>query len=98
MSQVECGIWDVDGGMSKPECEMSNAEPEPMNQENDWPAPPRTESCVLCSGGLDSVVLLAWAAREAFAQPVYVRTGLAWESQELASLQPLIASMARVRP
>ena len=69
-----------------------------MNKETDWPAPPRTESCVLCSGGLDSVVLLAWAAQEAFAQPVYVRTGLAWESQELVSLQPLIASMARVRP
>lgn len=48
--------------------------------------PPCTPVCVLCSGGLDSVVLLAWAAAGAGALPVYVRAGLAWEAQELGAL------------
>jgi len=69
-----------------------------MNETHPWPVPPRTESCVLCSGGLDSIVLLAWAAQQAPAQPVYVRTGLAWESQELETLYRLLPSMPRVRP
>lgn len=56
-----------------------------------WPEPPRTGSAVLCSGGLDSVVLLAWAAQRAPAQPIYVRAGLAWEAQEIQALE-------RVRP
>jgi len=55
----------------------------------DWPDPPPTGSLVLCSGGLDSVVLLAWAAQRAMAQPVYVRAGLAWEARELEALQQL---------
>ncbi len=66
----------------------------------DVPEPPRDESCVLCSGGLDSVVLVAWAAQRAPVQPVYVRAGLAWEAQELRVLGSLFARMARhnIRP
>jgi 7-cyano-7-deazaguanine synthase len=49
---------------------------------------------VLLSGGLDSAVLLAQAARTAVAQPVYVRAGLAWETEELA----LLARLLRTSP
>jgi 7-cyano-7-deazaguanine synthase len=65
------------------------------------PPSPGTDTCVLCSGGLDSVVLLAWAAAGATAHPVYVRAGLAWEGQELAVLERALASAplaGRVRP
>jgi len=65
------------------------------------PPSPGTDTCVLCSGGLDSVVLLAWAAAGATAHPVYVRSGLAWEGQELAVLERALASAplaGRVRP
>ncbi len=61
-----------------------------------WPDPPATPSCVLCSGGLDSVVLLAWAAQRAVAQPVYVRCGLAWETRELEALERLLRPSERV--
>src|SRR5512132_3593814 len=44
-------------------------------------------TCVLCSGGLDSVVLVWWAAERGAVQPVYVRAGLAWESEELKVLE-----------
>jgi 7-cyano-7-deazaguanine synthase len=47
---------------------------------------------VLFSAGLDSAVLLAWAIREAPVQPIYVRAGLAWESQELAFAARLLRS------
>jgi 7-cyano-7-deazaguanine synthase len=48
---------------------------------------------VLCSGGLDSAVLLADAGRGAGpVQPVYVRAGLAWEAEELAMLARLLQS------
>lgn len=62
------------------------------------PDPPRTPSLVLCSGGLDSLVLLAWAAQRATAHPLYVRCGLAWEAQELAALERLLTPSARVAP
>ena len=39
---------------------------------------------MLFSAGLDSAVLLAWAARRGRATPVYVSTGLAWEADERA--------------
>ena len=71
---------------------------EPMTGSTGWPEPPRTESCVLCSGGLDSSVLLAWAAQHAPAQPVYVRAGLAWERLELETLQRVLQPSGRVRP
>ena len=49
---------------------------------------------VLLSGGLDSAVLAARAARSAVVQPVYVSTGLAWEAEELALVSRLLASPA----
>jgi 7-cyano-7-deazaguanine synthase len=54
---------------------------------------------VLCSGGLDSVVLLAMVNAERNGRrvvPIYVSVGLAWERQELATLGKMIASPAFV--
>jgi 7-cyano-7-deazaguanine synthase len=72
----------------------------PMTTSPDWPEPPQTESLVLCSGGLDSVVLLAWASQHAPAQPVYVRAGLAWEGQEIETLRRagVMQLAGRIRP
>jgi len=47
---------------------------------------------VLFSGGLDSAVLLAQAALTAVVQPLYVSVGLAWEPQERAIAEQLLAS------
>ena len=47
---------------------------------------------VLFSSGLDSAVLLAHAAREAAAVPLYVAVGLAWEPDEIAVANRLLAS------
>jgi 7-cyano-7-deazaguanine synthase len=49
-------------------------------------------AAVLCSGGLDSVVLLADVARReaGTVQPIYVSVGLAWEQEELAMLDKLL--------
>jgi len=44
---------------------------------------------VLLSGGLDSAVLVADLVQSGPVLPVYVRTGLAWESAELAALDHL---------
>lgn len=57
-------------------------------------------TAVLCSAGLDSAVLLASelqtareaAGEEAFVQPVYVRSGLAWEADERRLAERLIAA------
>jgi 7-cyano-7-deazaguanine synthase len=49
---------------------------------------------VLLSGGLDSAVLAARAARSAVVQPVYVSAGLAWEAEEVALLSRLLESAA----
>jgi 7-cyano-7-deazaguanine synthase len=49
---------------------------------------------VLVSGGLDSAVLLALAARERTTIPIYVRSGLAWEPAEFAHLQRFLAAIA----
>jgi len=55
-------------------------------------------TAVLFSGGLDSAVLLADAARRAGAsgamvvQPIYVSVGLAWESEEKAMVARLLAT------
>lgn len=48
---------------------------------------------VLCSGGLDSAVLLASEARNAVVLPVYVRSGLAWEGEEQRLLGRLLAAL-----
>lgn len=47
---------------------------------------------VLLSGGLDSAVLAAHEAQHATVQPVYVSVGLAWEGDELAMLERLLAA------
>jgi 7-cyano-7-deazaguanine synthase len=49
---------------------------------------------VLVSGGLDSAVLLALAARERPTIPIYVRSGLTWEPAEFAHLQRFLAAIA----
>jgi 7-cyano-7-deazaguanine synthase len=52
------------------------------------------------SAGLDSIVLAAAEARHGEVQPVYVSSGLAWEAEELAALDRLLAtpSLAALRP
>jgi 7-cyano-7-deazaguanine synthase len=47
---------------------------------------------VLCSGGLDSAVLIAHQACDARVHPVYVRAGLAWEQREQSVLSRLLAA------
>jgi 7-cyano-7-deazaguanine synthase len=47
---------------------------------------------VLLSGGLDSAVLVAHAARTAVVQPIYVSAGLAWEQEERALVERLLQS------
>jgi 7-cyano-7-deazaguanine synthase len=49
-------------------------------------------TAVLLSAGLDSAVLAAFEARSSRVHPVYVSAGLAWESQELAALDRLLAT------
>jgi 7-cyano-7-deazaguanine synthase len=51
---------------------------------------PRT--AVLLSAGLDSAVLAAAQARAAIVHPIYVSAGLAWEGEELAALDRLLAT------
>ena len=46
---------------------------------------------MLFSAGLDSAVLLAQAASRGPAQPVYVRSGLAWEAAERRAIDRLLA-------
>lgn len=70
----------------------------PVPQPPPFAAPP---SVVLCSGGLDSVVLAAYEARERPVQPVYVAAGFSWEPRELETLRRLLRGPAfqpRVRP
>lgn len=58
-------------------------------------------AAVLCSGGLDSAVLVAREAAAGVVQPLYVSGGLAWEQSELAVVERLLAAptfAASVRP
>jgi 7-cyano-7-deazaguanine synthase len=60
-----------------------------------------TNSAVLISAGLDSVVLAAAEARTARVHPIYVRAGLAWEAEEISALERLLAApplAGRVEP
>jgi 7-cyano-7-deazaguanine synthase len=66
---------------------------------------PDTAVAVLFSAGLDSAVLLAHALRstpqDKSIQPIYVKAGLAWETEELAMAERLLRSGlygARVLP
>ena len=49
-------------------------------------------TAVLLSAGLDSAVLAAAEARTSRVHPIYVSTGLAWEAEELAMLDRLLAT------
>ena len=51
-----------------------------------------TATAVLLSAGLDSAVLAAAEARTSRVHPIYVSTGLAWEAEELAMLERLLAA------
>jgi 7-cyano-7-deazaguanine synthase len=48
-------------------------------------------TAVLFSAGLDSAVLAAAEARDARVHPIYVSCGLAWEAEELAAVERLLA-------
>lgn len=50
---------------------------------------------VLASGGLDSAVLLADLAQRSTVFPIYVRQGLAWESQEQRALRTFLGALGR---
>jgi 7-cyano-7-deazaguanine synthase len=69
--------------------------PAPQPPAAPWPPPaPRGPLAVLVSGGLDSAILLAEAARTYPAvHPLYVRTGLLWEPAELAHLERFLAAI-----
>ena len=54
-----------------------------------------TVSAVLCSGGLDSAVLVALEARTGVVQPIYVSSGLAWEAVERQHLARFLAATAQ---
>jgi 7-cyano-7-deazaguanine synthase len=61
---------------------------------------PATPTAVLFSAGLDSAVLAAAEAQHEPVHAVYVRCGLAWESEELEAVDRLLATPAfqSVRP
>ena len=50
------------------------------------------ETAVLLSAGLDSAVLAASEARHGPVHPIYVSAGLAWEREEIAALERLLAT------
>jgi 7-cyano-7-deazaguanine synthase len=52
----------------------------------------RLKTAVLLSAGLDSAVLTASESRASLVHPIYVSTGLAWENEELAALDRLLAT------
>jgi 7-cyano-7-deazaguanine synthase len=52
------------------------------------------DTAVLLSAGLDSAVLAVNEAQTSHVHPIYVSVGLAWESEELAALDRLLASAA----
>lgn len=61
-----------------------------------WPPPrPTVPLAVLCSGGLDSAVLLGEAVRVyPAAHPIFVRVGSVWEDAEFAHLRRFLAAIA----
>lgn len=55
---------------------------------------PAARYAVLCSAGLDSVVLAAYLAKQDIVQPMYVSVGLAWEAAEQDYLARVMATAA----
>jgi 7-cyano-7-deazaguanine synthase len=53
-----------------------------------------SSTAVLLSAGLDSAVLAAAEMRHGTVHPVYVSGGLAWEAEEVAALERLLATPA----
>src|SRR5688500_6767819 len=51
-----------------------------------------TPTAVLLSAGLDSMVLAAAEARQAFIHPIYVSAGFAWEDGEMGALERMLAA------
>ncbi len=78
-----------------------NADATP-NTPSIWPAPrPSTPLAVLCSGGVDSAVLLAEALHIYPAvYPLYIRTGMKWEEVETTYLRRFLEALpkAKLRP
>jgi 7-cyano-7-deazaguanine synthase len=60
-----------------------------------WPAPrPTSPLAVLCSGGVDSAVLLVESLQFYPAvHPIYIRTGMAWENVEVTYLRRFLAAL-----
>ncbi|HLG60112.1 MAG TPA: 7-cyano-7-deazaguanine synthase [Vicinamibacterales bacterium] len=52
----------------------------------------RPSTAVLFSSGLDSAVLAAAEARTSHVHPIYISTGLAWEHEERAAVDRLLAA------
>jgi len=68
-----------------------------MSPPAPWPPPqPTTTLAVLCSGGLDSAILLGEAIRVYPAVvPIYVRVGTVWERNEEEHLHRFLTAVAR---
>ncbi len=66
------------------------------NTTDAWPpTAPTTPLAVLVSGGVDSAILLAEAVGVyPKVHPLYIRTGLCWESTELVYLKRFLAAIA----
>lgn len=60
-------------------------------------APPTT-TAVLTSGGLDSAVLVATEAQQRPVQPIYVSSGLSWETGELEGLVEFLRTFRAPHP
>lgn len=71
----------------------------PTGQPLAWPTPSGIvpqETGLLLSGGLDSAVLLGVLLEHGHrVVPIYVRTGCAWQDEELLAVRQLLARLAR---
>ena len=75
-----------------------NAAANPTAEAN-WPAQSGDKAlAVLCSGGVDSAVLLAEALRiRPAVYPLYIRTGMVWENVEFAHLQRFLETLPQMQ-